>query len=508
MAIRALDGREKARLSKAIHLLTMAPGPHSVFQGVPVLRHAYASLVVFVDEECPTSYTDCRFRVGIGPKWLDEQETELETLAFLILHETLHNTQRHRQRLFDLAEHDLANIAGDLEINELACTGCLGLDVEAGPGNGQDAWRLVPGYHEDDNGTPVIDGVIPHVGAYRKHPVRATAERHLQLLQDERRQQGSGTGQSNAGQSNAGQSDAAQGEGAQGDDARQDAAQHGKQASQGSRQQETGRPWDDCGVDDMDPRWTAAEQAGARPVPVAQEARIREQIAHDVREALETRSYGSGALGELLKLTLDGLKPPKVDWRKIMQAALGHACQQAANGRSDYSYRRPNRRHAWMDGPVLPGFTGYAPRVMVALDTSASMGKREYGDALSELEGIVRSTCTRPVFCMVDAQTHGKVRPVAGARDALRGLRGGGGTDMSVPVREACAMPRNMRPDVLVIATDGYFDWDRLADALRDKRAQAMQIVVFIAGENDPGQWDREIRVARAAHRHCRIVCA
>ena len=87
---------------------------------VPALRFAFANLMPFVDEGCTTAYTDCHYRIGLSPDMLDPGKTTDEQLAIVVLHETLHNVQKHAQRLEGAGLPQLVkNYVTDFEINSI-----------------------------------------------------------------------------------------------------------------------------------------------------------------------------------------------------------------------------------------------------------------------------------------------------------------------------------------------------------------------------------------------------
>jgi len=157
----------------------------------------------------------------------------------------------------------------------------------------------------------------------------------------------------------------------------------------------------------------------------------------------------------------DMLAPPKVRWQDKLRAKVRSAVNHAA-GMVDKTYKRPNRRQAGLGygagAPVLAGWHAPQPRVMVALDTSGSMGSDDFELAMNELEGILKAMPGRVVdFVACDAQVHAAV-PVRSWREAKASLRGGGGTSFEPVMEHITGLPAAKRPHVLVVATDGYGD--------------------------------------------------
>lgn len=443
------------------------------FHGVPVLRTALAALVVFVDEGCETAYTDCHYRVGLSPELLDEGKTPLATLAFTLMHETMHNTQRHNDRLDEKGySPDLSNMAADLEINAMIAEGCMGIDLGSPISSQIDKWRLTPYALAD--GTPGIP--FPTIGDFRDYPRCGTAEQYAMLLKNDpimerccrRSIRITVAAVPNGGWIG---------------------------------------PMEDLDDETQRARFAEADRLGFHPLTPAEEARIREQVLHDLENLLMDRRYGDQAMRQLLQLMADGLKPPVIDWKIILARMVATSMQAVTRGRAEYSYRLPNIRRTAISNAIFPGLVKYDPKLMIALDTSASMHQNEYMDALAEIEGVCRTVADPSFFC-IDVEAKGAPRLFHSARELLSQLQGEGGTDMAAAVDAATAMPPQSRPDVLVIATDGDFDWNALHDSLAKREARRMAVIIVIVKRHFDSQKSllaKEDRL-RCVHPHTTII--
>ena len=134
-------------------------------------------------------------------------------------------------------------------------------------------------------------------------------------------------------------------------------------------------------------------------------------------------------------------------WRRLLQRLVS---QHLA--KDDYSLARPNRRYLDHD-LVVPGLYGErVAELVLALDTSGSMGPEELGVVAAELEAIV--PLAREVTLLVGD---------TGVREEIRGeevlarlkqgrFKGGGGTDHRPFF--ALLEQRRVRPDLFVGLTD------------------------------------------------------
>jgi len=137
----------------------------------------------------------------------------------------------------------------------------------------------------------------------------------------------------------------------------------------------------------------------------------------------------------------------QVPWRRLLQRLVS---QHMA--RDDYSLARPNRRYLDHD-LVVPGLYGErVAELVLALDTSGSMGPGELGAVAAELEGIV--PLAREVTLLVgDAEVKEEIRGDQVLARLRQGVfKGGGGTDHR-PVF-AWMRLRRVRPDLFIGLTD------------------------------------------------------
>ena len=97
----------------------------------------------------------------------------------------------------------------------------------------------------------------------------------------------------------------------------------------------------------------------------------------------EQAARGRGELPAGLNRTVDRVLRPPQDWREVLREFV------ASHARNDYSWVRPNRRFLWQ-GLYLPGLhSEELGDVVIAVDTSGSVGERELGVFAAEVNGIL-----------------------------------------------------------------------------------------------------------------------
>lgn len=231
-------------------------------------------------------------------------------------------------------------------------------------------------------------------------------------------------------------------------------------------------------------------ETGVRGRELADVEGARQDAEALVREAAEGNANIGDGEGNVWVRLLAGMAPPRVHWQSVLAGVVGRSMSSRVRGNRYATYRRPNRRR--QGGEFLwPSREDNRPTVHVAVDTSGSMGRSDYARAVSEIEGILRTSASGAAigFYGVDTRMTEKPRMVSHVRD-MKAL-GGGGTDMAVPYEwmrgewEAGGKRRRELPDVHVLITDGYVYWgETFAAAAKCRQFTRMVIVVTNASED------------------------
>ena len=231
-------------------------------------------------------------------------------------------------------------------------------------------------------------------------------------------------------------------------------------------------------------------ETGVRGRELADVESARQDAEALVREAAEGNANIGDGEGNVWVRLLAGMAPPRVHWQSVLAGVVGRSMSSRVRGNRYATYRRPNRRR--QGGEFLwPSREDNKPTVHVAVDTSGSMGRSDYARAVSEIEGILRTSASGAAigFYGVDTRMTEKPRMVSHVRD-MKAL-GGGGTDMAVPYEwmrgewEAGGKRRRELPDVHVLITDGYVYWgETFAAAAKCRQFTRMVIVVTNASED------------------------
>ena len=383
-------------------------GRLQAFAKAPYYRQAVLTLVMQPSEDVRTMATTETAVMYYRTAFVELLSVE-ECCASL-LHESLHLFLGHfaRCRAFG-AEPELFNIAGDLAIN------CILRDM----GCTLPAGALFPERFRDAAGKPFAPNLL--------------TEEYYELLQK--------GGKGKKGRSPKPGAGGGEGEGAASGDGTRQVCAGGCGGCAGNQQ--PGEP---------KPEQQAADVGRGE----AEVERMRRNVAESIQKAAAGKRAGTLPAG-LVRAAEALLTPPKVSWQSKLARAV-RAAVAYRQGMVDYTHSRPSRRQSSVGGyasgaPLLPAMHRPVPRVLVALDTSGSMGEAELSTALAELDGIVKAVGGEVEFLSCDTKVHafGRVRT---AREAVKLVKGGGGTDFR-PIFTRAAGLRPM-PGVVVVATDGF----------------------------------------------------
>jgi predicted metal-dependent peptidase len=155
----------------------------------------------------------------------------------------------------------------------------------------------------------------------------------------------------------------------------------------------------------------------------------------------------AGRLSESWLRALDLLIQPQLPWRALLARFL------ASVARDDYSFLRPSRREG---EAILPRLASAGIEVVVALDTSGSIGEAELAEFGAEVDALKGQVRARVILHACDQALDPRGPWVFESWEPAvlpRDLKGGGGTRFT-PVFEWITRER-LRPDLLIYFTDG-----------------------------------------------------
>lgn len=194
---------------------------------------------------------------------------------------------------------------------------------------------------------------------------------------------------------------------------------------------------------------------GAQELSEEDQKHLEREIDQAVRSGAMSQGVGMG--GGNMPRDLAELLNPKVDWREQLREFVKAVC---ANKDSS-SWRRPNRRFL-STGVYMPSMIGEkVGHIVIARDTSGSMGSGELASAATETKAIADEVSPERID-MIDwdgvVESHQQYEGNNVSPVDIQNMRGGGGTDPRCVAEYL--KEQGIKPECVVILTDGYInDW-------------------------------------------------
>jgi predicted metal-dependent peptidase len=188
----------------------------------------------------------------------------------------------------------------------------------------------------------------------------------------------------------------------------------------------------------------------------------RDELARDIDEAIRQGALMAGKVGSGGDRDMLELLQPQVDWREVLRDFITSTCAG-----SDYStWRKPNRRYIGAGMYMPSGISEQIGEIVVAIDTSGSIGGPQLSAFLSEVGSIAETVHPEAIRLLYwDTEVCGdevyKGDEVANLVKSTKPKGGGGTTVECVP---AYLQDKQVKAQCVIVLTDGYLggswgDW-------------------------------------------------
>jgi predicted metal-dependent peptidase len=198
---------------------------------------------------------------------------------------------------------------------------------------------------------------------------------------------------------------------------------------------------------------------GAKEMTEEEKKVLEREIDQAIRQGVMAHQKIAGTGGGDLDRDLLDLLEPKVDWREMLREFVKSTC----SAKDTSSWRKVNRRFL-STGTYMPSLVGEkVGHMVIAVDTSGSVGQEELSGFLTEVKGIAEEVKPSQVDLIYwDSRVAGHEEytenDVSNIINSTK-PRGGGGTSPSC-VSEYLKEKRIV-PECVIMLTDGYVgsDW-------------------------------------------------
>jgi predicted metal-dependent peptidase len=180
------------------------------------------------------------------------------------------------------------------------------------------------------------------------------------------------------------------------------------------------------------------------------------EMSGKIDKALREGGILAGRMGAKIPRVIGDMLEPKVDWREVLREFVS----SATKGNDEYTWRKFNKRQMAND-IYLPSMENESiGELVVAIDTSGSIGSVELTEFASELASICSvSTPSKVRVLWWDTEVHGEQVFLPEHYDNIKDLlkpQGGGGTMVSC-VSEYLNKQR-VEAEATIVFTDGYLE--------------------------------------------------
>jgi len=197
------------------------------------------------------------------------------------------------------------------------------------------------------------------------------------------------------------------------------------------------------GMDEHD--WANAKEMSAED---------RQALAKEIDEAIRQGAIVAGKLGTGGDRLLGELLETKQDWRTLLRDFV----TSTTAGKDFSTYRRVNRRYVSMD-LLMPGSVSEAiGDIVVAIDTSGSIGDRELAHFMGEVTGIcdqVKPARVHVMYWDTEVARH-EVYLQDELDDLIKSTKPAGGGATDVECVSSYLRDKTLNVECVVVLTDAY----------------------------------------------------
>lgn len=210
-----------------------------------------------------------------------------------------------------------------------------------------------------------------------------------------------------------------------------------------------------------------ADDAGIYRQSVSAQNNARDNVRAELKNEIASGKAAGNGTANFVTTMVNLMAPPKVAWQDIFRRKTSRVVGDLVVGKNVKTYTRTDRRYGGGRGQaIFPGKKNIAIKVTVGVDQSTSIDGDDNRRILGEVAGILKEAtkATRDGIKFFTMDTEVKnIQAVKRVEDLK--LIGGGGTRMGAAFEYVNSLPPRDRPDLFVLATDGFLldeDWENI----------------------------------------------
>jgi predicted metal-dependent peptidase len=182
----------------------------------------------------------------------------------------------------------------------------------------------------------------------------------------------------------------------------------------------------------------------------------QEQVAKEIEGALRQGAILAGKMGGNVSREMQDLLTPKVNWKD----ALRDFVKTSTQGKDQTTWRRLHKRYIGMDIIMPSTYDEKVGSIVVAVDTSGSIGNAELAQFLSEVKCICDEVSPEKIDLLYwDTNVAGHETymgaELASLTETTQAKGGGGTSPECVP---HYMKQESLNPECVIMLTDGYID--------------------------------------------------
>jgi len=222
---------------------------------------------------------------------------------------------------------------------------------------------------------------------------------------------------------------------------------------------------------------------------LSQEEQIKKENSWLKRcEEAYCNAKSKGNLPAGIERYIDELKRSKINWKALLLRTLNSSIP------NDYSWAKPHKKSIACD-TYMPNVLREKAEVVIAIDTSGSIGKQELTDFISEIVGMARAYNNNIDMKILthDCEVYDKFEVANGSIDKIKkiNIKGGGGTSHQIVFDYVKKNLRNTK--MLLCLTDGESDIQNI----NFKEYSFSKVFVLSKGGSDESFKDKNAIIIR-----------